>query len=255
MRFNLRLIVIFYFFNIVNGFSQVNTKVITHQHLIWYGYFNTINWNNKWFLTSEIQERHYYSPAKQHQFLVRSYLHFKLTNSGDISVGYTQFLQSPHNPYSSLNLMVPESRPHFEFNLKNTFDKINFTHRYRAEWRFFKNTNGVELLDGHWNYFRFRYRLGLEIQLHKNENKKQSLYLKISDEIHLNAGKNVGMNVFDQNRIYVGLNLQVNSSLSIECGYMNWFQQGFSGYEFYNRDIMRMIVFHKINVNNKIKNN
>ena len=47
-----------------------------------------------------------------------------------------------------------------------------------------------------------------------------------------NFGKNIVKNVFDQNRIYIGLNYPMNKNLAFEAGYLNWFQQRPLGTDF-----------------------
>jgi hypothetical protein len=54
-------------------------------------------------------------------------------------------------------------------------------------------------------------------------------------------------NVFDQNRIYAALSIDLLPSLTFDAGYMNWFQQRPSG-SFFNRHIIRFTVFQKINL-------
>ncbi len=48
--------------------------------------------------------------------------------------------------------------------------------------------------------------------------------------------------------IYLALNYKLNKSYAVELGYMNWFQQQKSGIDFYNRDILRLSIFHSIDL-------
>jgi hypothetical protein len=94
-------------------------KSITRQNLIWYGYFLTLQFNEKWYWQTELQERHYINPTAQHQFLVRSHLHRSLGKSGwEASVGMSLFLQNPNDPEATVKLTTPELRPHIEFAYK-----------------------------------------------------------------------------------------------------------------------------------------
>jgi hypothetical protein len=76
-----------------------------------------------------------------------------------------------------------------------------------------------------WNYLN-RIRLMHRIQwplksIHKN------LYLALSDEIFIGFGKNVGLNVFDQNRLFGLLGMNLNKSIQLEMGVLNQIlQQG-----------------------------
>jgi hypothetical protein len=131
---------------------------------------------------------------------------------------------------------------------------VSFDHRFRAEARFFHNTNASrsELDDGFaFGNFRFRYKFQATIPLVKIADNRY-LKLKLSDELHLNAGRNILMNVFDQNRLYGGIGFDLTRDVFVEAGYLNWFQQRPNS-EFFNRDILRFTVFHKVNLKKKSK--
>ena len=70
----------------------------------------------------------------------------------------------------------------------------------------------------------------------------------INDEIMFNAGKNIIYNTFDQNRIYSALQVGFNDNLAIELGYLKSFQQRVNGIDYFNRNIIRLSIFHKINL-------
>ncbi len=223
-------------------------KSITTQSLIWYGYFQTIQFSSNYYWQSEIQERHFINPIEQHQLMIRGHLHKLLGNSGwETSAGMCIFLQSPNDPISPNRLITPELRPHIEFANKQKLNHISLDHRYRMEGRFFHNTNmdKTELEEGFgFGNYRFRYRLQATIPILKIDSKR-SLRLKVSDEIHINLGSKIIKNVFEQNRIYGGISIDLLSNLALDLGYLNWFQQRSSG-DFYNRNIFRITVFHKI---------
>jgi len=240
---------ILFFWITIFGFSQ-STKNVIHQDLIWATYINTLQFNESHFLVTELHERRFTERYTEHQRIIRSHYHFKLNNNWEVAPGFAYFLQYPHNPKSSSNLIVPELRPFLQINAKQKLNELfSLNHQYIAEWRFFRNSNGLELTDGYNNNFRFRYRIGIDVSLFKSE--KHPVKLKIQDEIHINAGKNILYNRFDQNRIYAGLNYELNKNLSIETGYLNWYQQTASGVDFYNRNIIRFSIFQKIDLPNK----
>jgi len=224
-------------------------KNVTTQNLVWYGLFTTIEINEKWYIQNEIQERHFINPFEQHQFLIRGHIHRILGKSGwETSMGMCWMLQNPNEPNAAVKLTVPELRPHLGFAYKQKLKKLTLDHRYMIEARFFHNTNGTRtaLEDGfEFGNYRFRYRIQATIPLLKTM-EKGSLKFKISDEIHLNAGNKISKNIFEQNRIYAAINYEVSQNLAFEIGYLNWFQQRPTG-DFYNRNILRSTVFHKIN--------
>lgn len=239
-----RKFLIFIFFSTFL-FGQKNVE---NQQLLWYGYYNKLQINQNWVLKSEVQERHFYQPLVQHQLVFRTNLDRRILDDINVSLGFVVFLQSPNDPESESTLMVPELRTDFGFNAKKKYKYFNVNQRFKVEARFFHQTENNELVGGYqFSNFRMRYQLGLNIPLIKKQD-AEKLILKIKDEVMFNFGKNIVKNVFDQNRIYIGLNYPMNKNLAFEAGYLNWFQQRPSGTDFYNRDIIRFSVFHKINL-------
>ena len=230
-------------------FAQSPGKQVTEQQLVWYTYSNTLEFSPKRSLTTEIHERRFRNPGEQHQFQVSSRFNYSLGNNWSASAGFTYFLQSPHDPNATDDLVVPELRPHIQVDYKQPLGRLTITHRYRAEKRFFRKTANGELTDGYTTNYRFRYRLGLEYQVASIYNRP--LKVKASDEVHLNAGKRILYNAFDQNRIYIGLNYAVHQNINVEAGYLNWYQQRASGNQFYSRDIISLAINHKINLKKK----
>lgn len=239
-----RKFLIFIFFSTFL-FGQKNVE---NQQLLWYGYYNKLQINQNWVLNSEVQERHFYQPLVQHQLVFRTNLDRRILDDINVSLGFVVFLQSPNDPESESTLMVPELRTDFGFNARKKYKYFNVNQRFKVEARFFHQTENNELVGGYqFSNFRIRYQLGLDIPLIKKQD-AEKLILKIKDEVMFNFGKNIVKNVFDQNRIYIGLNYPMNKNLAFEAGYLNWFQQRPSGTDFYNRDIIRFSVFHTINL-------
>lgn len=239
-----RKFLIFIFFSTFL-FGQKNVE---NQQLLWYGYYNKLQINQNWVLNSEVQERHFYQPLVQHQLVFRTNLDRRILDDINVSLGFVVFLQSPNDPESESTLMVPELRTDFGFNAKKKYKYFNVNQRFKVEARFFHQTENNELVGGYqFSNFRMRYQLGLDIPLIKKQD-AEKLILKIKDEVMFNFGKNIVKNVFDQNRIYIGLNYPMDKNLAFEAGYLNWFQQRPSGTDFYNRDIIRFSVFHTINL-------
>jgi hypothetical protein len=222
-------------------------KIVIPQELIWLSYFNTLKIKEVWVVQTDIQQRFFTDPVQQHQLVFRSQVGRKVGENRTAFVGLCYFLQSPNDPKASSKLMVPEWRPHIEWAHQQKLKRFRLDHRYRAEARFFRNTdiNRTALEEGfHFGNFRFRYRAAATIQLWEWK-PNCHLNLRVSDEIQLNAGRNIDRNVFDQNRLYGGVQWELSPQLALEAGYLNWFQQRTNG-EFYQRHILRFSVFQTI---------
>jgi hypothetical protein len=223
-----------------------NRQVI-HQNLIWFTYTNNTRFSGKWFLMTEIYERRFLSPFKHHHFLARTHLHYQLNHGWDVGAGFSLSLQSPQDPTSTSTLVIPEYRPHIEVNNKHHFKHVLMSNRLRIENRYIQNTLNGELANGFTSSYRARYYLGFEFIL-KYLGEDQTIKFKISDEIHFDAGKNINFGTFDQNRFYAAFSFDIRSSLAFEIGFLHWYQRLKTGYQYYNRNIIRLGINQKINL-------
>ncbi len=223
-------------------------KSFTYQNLWWGGYYNTLVFNDRWYLFTEIENRRFMDPSVQHQGFVRAHLHRVLGNGWDVSAGLAYFGTWPDNPEGDNRLAVPEFRQHVEAIQKHNMRRVSIDHRYRFESRFFHNVNAdrSELEPGYaFGAFRFRYRLQFVVPLWTLKNERP-LVLKVNDELLINIGEKIRYNVFDQNRLYVGLGHSIFPDLFVEVGYLRWFQQRVTGTDYYSRNIVRLSLFHRI---------
>ncbi len=231
-----------------NSYSQ---KKIEHQQLIWYGYFNSFIINSNWKFHSDVQERHFINPVAQHQLVFRTFVERKLVHNWSSLLGMILFYQSPQDPNSPSNLMVPELRPVVGFANFESLGLLKINQKYQLEARFFHNQDNGELTSGYdFSNFRFRYLLSFDYPIFRIHN-ADKLILKVKDEVMLNIGNKIVKNTFDQNRLYLATNYAITPKLSFEVGYMNWFQQQRNGTDYYNRDIIRFSIFQTISSKKK----
>ena len=78
--------------------------------------------------------------------------------------------------------------------------------------------------------------------LKTNEENNPVITLRVADEIMFNHTGNT----FDQNRIYVSAEFYLTKKLSLEPGYIYIFQQRFGTEEFFERQVARLSLFHRI---------
>lgn len=245
-------LLLFFVFGNVGVFAQAQESV-TKQTLAWYSALKHLQINERWSWQTDMGERIYIDPFAQHQMLIRTHAHYHFGKSGwEVSAGFCVFGQSPNEPITKQRLMVPELRPHIEVAYKNRLKHFTLDHRFRAEARFFHGTNSfrTELADGFsFGNFRFRYRITTTIPiLHIDEHR--SFKMKIGDEVMVNAGAKIAKNIFDQNRLFVALSIDVLPQLSIDAGYLNWYQMRENG-AFFNRHIITLATQYTIRLKKK----
>lgn len=225
-----------------SAFSQVETK-----QLLWYGYTFSADLSPRWFHETEVMERHTINPFEQSQFLIRTRFHKKLNQKMNLGFGGSLFLFHKQGSNTQPPFTQPELRPHGEFNLRSSLGSVAIENRWRGELRFFQNINlpMTELQEGyHYSAARFRYKLQTIFSLAKLAETK-TLRLKLANEVMAVAGGRMEKITFDQNRISADLSMEISSKISLDLGYVNWYQAKSSG-GFLEQHIVRSVLKHQL---------
>lgn len=237
--------------------SNAFSNNLGNEGLVWINYTNNLKFNDKLNFISEIHERFFLQPLLQHQNAYRFKLHYKIgkDSNWDVAPGMVFFLQStPQNQDRTYSFLVPELRPQLELNYSQKLKHVTFQHRYRFEARYFHNI-GVDkksLDDGYtFKNFRFRYQFAAAIPLVKFK-ENQKLQLKVGDELHINLGKKVVNNYFDQNRLFASLVVDVVPTLGLELGYLYWYQHSANN-DRVHRHFLRVGIHQTIELKNRGK--
>ncbi|TDE29773.1 DUF2490 domain-containing protein [Flavobacterium ranwuense] len=239
------------FFFLVCFISRAQTeKNIDHQSILWTRYYNQLLLNEKWSLHTEFDNRLFLKPVKENLYVIRVQGRYKINEHLETGIGFTHFSVATQEPEVSYTFKTPEYRGQQDITWKQNVGKVTLNQRFQAEERFIHNANKVSLLPGTTFSWRFRYRLQADCTFWKKENQ----YLKtiLSDEIMFNAGKTIIKNTFDQNRIYAAIQYGITKNIAFELGYLNSFQRRANGIDYFNRDIIRFSIFHKIKVSKKV---
>jgi hypothetical protein len=116
-----------------------------------------------------------------------------------------------------------------QLSFRQPVNKWTFVHRFRIEQRWLgrvkAGTAPNREIEG-WNFLhRFRYQFRSQYPFWAKGDKQ--FYGAAADEIFIGAGKKVGVNLFDQNRIFLLLGYKLSKNVLLEAGYFNQtLQQG-----------------------------
>ena len=231
--------------------SQAQTqKNIDHQSIIWTRYYNQLSLNNKWSLGFEFDNRLFLKPVTENLYVARIQGRYKISDQLETGIGFAHFSVATQEPEINYSFNIPEYRTQQDITWKQVVDKVTFNLRFQLEERFIQNANKQELLSGTTFSWRFRYRIQGDYTFWKKEN----YFLKaiLSDELMINFGKKIIKNKFDQNRIYAAIQYGLNKNIALELGYLNSFQQRTNGIDYFNRDIVRFSIFHKLRLQKRV---
>lgn len=224
-------------FAILCALSGKAQRSVESQSLVWMRYKLALNTPGKWQFTSEVEERSYWFPWGQHQLLWRNRTLYHFTKNWTAGAGFTYFDQTlPENPQAKNSRVRTELRPQLEFINKRKYgDNWQLTHCYWLEIRYFERGSNFNFEN-----LRLRYLIQASYAL------SQKWSLSAFNELHLNAGANVGFNIFNQNRIGGGFKWQALPKVGISLQYFFWYQQRASGIDFFSRDILRFTIHHHL---------
>ncbi|MRX40965.1 DUF2490 domain-containing protein [Flavobacterium sp. LC2016-23] len=220
-------------------------KKTDQQTLTWIRYYNIFPLTEKWAIHSEFDNRSFVNPVHENLFVLRLQGRYRATKTIDLGGGFAYFNVNTQDPHTDPDFSVPEYRTQQDITFINDIAKITFHNRLQLEERFIQKATKTELLDDYTSSIRFRYRLQSMFTLWQKD--KRSIKGTISDEILFNYGKDNKRNTFDQNRIYAALRYHFNPNIGLELGYLKSFQRRSSGIDFYDRDIIRLTLYHRIN--------
>lgn len=111
-----------------------------------------------------------------------------------------------------------ELRTTLQINHSSYYKRFNFTHRLRFESRW----RGIDNEDGPDHNWRVRYRIRTRIPLNTDYfYTNKTVYISQYSEMHIEFGKDYGLNNFSQNRNYIGIGYRFWDWARVEAGYIH----------------------------------
>lgn len=228
-----------------------NNKQTTSEEQLWLGYLNQTRLSNKWGFWFDAHLR-----TKENMFsnfstgIARLGLTYYINDATKLTLGYAYVNHFPSDNHK--NISQPEHRPwqqlqwHTKYPKARTMQWIRLEERYRR-----KILNDDELADGYAFNFKLRYNLFWQYPLSRNAFAPNTVSFILNDEVHINFGKEIVNNYFDQNRFFAGFGYHVNAHDQLQVGYMNLFQQLPAGNRYRNLHTARVFYFHNLDLRSK----
>lgn len=223
-------------------------KTVNKVNEQWMQYYNQTKLNDKWTLNGDIGFRWRDGFDENSLYIVRVGANYKFNKTMGIAAGIAHL-----GFYAEDKINRLEIRPYQEFNMTNTSGKVSVLHRFRVEERIFYPVIDGKILSTNDFNFRFRYRFMLNIPVFNLSSKDadQKVYLNLGDEIMINAGKNIVYNTFDQNRILIGANFQVDKNLGLALTYNNQFSATKKAANYNHTNVIWLQITQKIDASKK----
>lgn len=205
------------------GNAQSN-RISDYNTLGWFQYDGDHKLGKRWTLHTEYQIHRVHFVRDWQQRLARIGLAYQVLPRVKVSTGYTSFITHPYGDYptADMGMPFPERRLYEDVQLSDTVGRVILTHRFRLEQRWL----GQLLGDGSrtvqsWQFQnRIRYQLEATVPLQGRTLDDHEWFASAFDELFIGFGREVGNNVFNQNRISAGLGFQVNDDFQVRLNYL-----------------------------------
>jgi Protein of unknown function (DUF2490) len=230
-------------FLIFLGIKTNAQKTVTTDEQTWFAVFNQARFSDKWGLWSDMHIRFKNDFVKDKSLLIvpRLGLTYYVNDDVKLTAGYAYINSYPDG---ARTISQPEHRPWQQIQWHTKYPKVRLAQILRLEERYRRKVkNGNELLDDYDFNNRLRYNVLFTTPLTKKGFGVGGWQFVLNDEIHVNFGKNIVFNTFDQNRFFMGLAYATGKTSNIQFGYMNVFTQLVAGNQYRNIHALRVFYF------------
>ncbi|RFM30572.1 DUF2490 domain-containing protein [Deminuibacter soli] len=195
------------------------TRVSDHNDIGWFTTTITPRITSKLSGHIEYQWRRDNIVTDWQQSLLRIGLNYKIHPQVTLHAGYGWIVTFPYSEHqlSAVPRSFGERRIYEQVVVNSTVGKASLSHRFRLEQRWLAKYNSLEAHqpDTYTYLNRIRYMPRLDVPLNKH------LFAALYDELFIGFGKNLGENVFDQNRLGILMGYKFNNNIRIEAGFLN----------------------------------
>jgi Protein of unknown function (DUF2490) len=198
-----------------------------------------------------------YHNLNQHVF--RPYIHYTLNPNVRFSIMPMGWIGSQRFANGQPSAFFSELRVAPQMILTQNLGRLRIDNRFRYEFRKIGKNQPVNdhsgLYGGDFSTVtkrqRFRYQFKGTLPLNHKKMDDKTLYMQAYDELFINIGEKVAnTNLFDQNRVLIGLGYKFNKFFAFEAGFMRQ-----TIYRFNNKDANGVALNNNVDRNNIIQMN
>jgi hypothetical protein len=219
--------------------AQLPVKEVNHQTQFWTSINSTSRISNRWAIIGDIHIRRNNGIQDPSFYLVRVAPQFAILPNFTVAAGYAHMWIAPTR--SDWQAFVNENRIYQQAIFNTKLGRTNLLQRIRNEQRW-QQIIIDDKATGKWRFTnRVRYLISVTIPVSKNDWVPKPV---VAEEILFHFGKPIVYNTFDQNRLFIGIRQKLSNNLSFDLGYMNVYQQKFSGFQYDMNHTMRFFFYY-----------
>ena len=233
----------------LSAMPVVAQKTSSTVQQIWFSYHNQIRFSNKWGLWNDAQLRTRDKFIQDFSvYILRTGLIYHINEDLRVTAGYGY---AHYFPADSKSVAQVEHRPWQQILWQNRFPSLRFTQSIRLEERFRRKLlSSTQLGEGYNFNFRLRYHLVSNFALGKKPFLPKTFSYIVSNDFHLNFGKQVVYNSFDQNRVFLAAQYHTDDQDFLQAGYLYIYQQTAANHYRYTHAV-RITYMHVLDLRKK----
>lgn len=219
----------------ISSFAQKKTLT---QNLNYFRYQVNLVASKKNTIKTDFENRSYFYLARQNQFITKVLLESPINNGLLLGNGiaYSK-ATSPQDPEATINNITHEFRPFVYLQQQfKVSDRSLFLIKLTEEVRFFKHE------DDCYQYGNLRSRIQVEYDFDLNK----KFTFKVYDEVLFNCLGKIDINFFDQQRVSLATQYNINKHFAFELAYQNWYQKQSDGITYLDKNILKATLIQKI---------
>jgi hypothetical protein len=226
-------------------------KQTQHFNQVWLAYLNQARLSNKWGLWLDLHLRtkdDFFTNFSQS--IIRPGLTYYLSDATKLTAGYAYVRNYPADGHKDVT--QPEHRFWQQVQWHTKYTRIRTMQYLRLEQKFKRKILNDSMLASGYNFnYKIRYNFSMQTPLTKNGFGPHGFAFVVNDELHINFGKQIVYNYFDQNRFFIGFGYQTTKTDQLQFGYMNVFQELASGHQYRSINAARIFYFHNVDLRKK----
>jgi len=229
--------------------AQGQEKKTQYYNQVWLGYFNQTRFSEKWGLWTDLHLRtkeDFFTNFSQS--ILRFGITYYLNDATKLTAGYAYVSNYPGDNHKDVTQREHRAWQQVQWHTKYGSSRMMQWIRLEEKYRH-KILNDSTLASGYSFNYKIRYNLWYEVPFSKKPDSKWSFV--VNDEVHINFGKQIVYNYFDQNRFFAGFKFNLNRHDNLQLGYMNQFQQLEAGNKFRSNHVMRLFYFQNLDLRKK----
>jgi hypothetical protein len=213
-------------------------KEIHHQIQTWVSINTITNFTKHFAVIGDFHIRRNDFLSEDSFYFLRGGFSYIPNSNISFAGGYAHMWLAPTNP--NWSTFADENRIYQQAQLTTSLGNIRLQQRLRNEQRWQEKIVNDQS-SGEWRFSnRVRYLMSFSFRVSE---KKTFPLMVISDELLLNFGNEAVYNTFDQNRFFIGIKKTINPKWSYDFGYMNVYQQKYSGYQYDMNHTIRLFFY------------